>query len=98
MASGRKLPEVPDDFLRELAEIAHYPLEVLKQADLDWTNLSPAAMIEPGERTSNYRTGSDILLTDAQGNSRISAEDYAVAMVDELERPKHVRQRFTLAY
>jgi putative NADH-flavin reductase len=73
-------------------------LEVLKQADLDWTNLSPAAMIEPGERTSNYRTGSDILLTDAQGNSRISAEDYAVAMVDELERPKHVRQRFTLAY
>jgi putative NADH-flavin reductase len=73
-------------------------LAILKQADLDWTNLSPAAMIEPGERTGKYRTGGDILLVDEHGHSRISAEDYAVAMVDELENPKHIRRRFTLAY
>ncbi len=79
--------------------IAHRDaLAVLRQADLDWTNISPAAVIEPGERTGKYRTGGEILLVDEQGQSRISAEDYAVAMVDELEHPRHVRQRFTIAY
>jgi putative NADH-flavin reductase len=79
--------------------IAHRDaLAVLRQANLDWTNISPAALIEPGERTGKYRTGGEILLTDADGQSRISAEDYAVAMVDELEHPRHVRQRFTIAY
>lgn len=67
-------------------------------AGLEWTYLSPAAFIQPGERTGNFRLGKDDLLTDAQGQSRISAEDYAVALVDEVEHPKHVRQRFTVAY
>jgi uncharacterized protein len=73
-------------------------LGLLKQADLDWTSLSPAAFIQPGERTGKFRLGGDSLVVDEKGNSSISAEDYAVAMVDELEQPKHVRQRFTLAY
>ena len=65
---------------------------------LEWTYFSPPALIEPGERTGTFRTGTDQLLVDAAGQSRISAEDYAVALLDELENPKHVRGRFTAAY
>jgi putative NADH-flavin reductase len=65
---------------------------------LDWTYISPAAMIAPGERTGTYRIGGDQILTDAQGESHISAEDYAVALLDELETPAHVKQRITVAY
>ncbi|MFG2225407.1 NAD(P)-dependent oxidoreductase [Streptomyces sp. NPDC048644] len=67
-------------------------------SDIRWTNLSPAATIEPGERTGSYRTAVDDLLTAADGSSRISAEDYAVALVDEIERPQHTGERFTVAY
>jgi uncharacterized protein len=75
-------------------------LEILRSSasDLEWTYLSPAAFIQPGERTGKFRLGTDSLLTDAQGKSSISAEDYAIALVDELERPQHIRQRFTVAY
>ena len=66
--------------------------------DLDYSYFSPAALIEPGERTGKFRLGGDQLLTDEQGNSRISAEDYAVALVDEAENPQHIHQRFTIAY
>lgn len=65
---------------------------------LEWTCFSPAAFIEPGERTGKFRLGGDDLMMDAQGQSRISAEDYAIALVDELERPQHARQRFTVGY
>jgi uncharacterized protein len=67
-------------------------------ADLDWTYFSPAAFIQPGERTGKFRLGKDALVADGQGQSRISAEDYAVALVDELEKPQHLRQRFTIGY
>jgi len=73
-------------------------IPVLKQADLDWTYFSPAAFIEPGKRTGKFRLGGTRLVVNDQGESRISAEDYAVALVDELEHPKHVRQQFTAAY
>lgn len=66
--------------------------------DLDWTFFSPAAMIAPGERTGVFRTGANTLIVDAEGNSRISAEDYAVAFVDELEQGRFVRQIATVAY
>jgi len=72
-------------------------LEVYRHADLDWTYLSPPAMIQPGKRTGTYQKGTDHLLTNAQGESRISMEDYAVALVDEMEHPQFVRQRFTVA-
>jgi uncharacterized protein len=65
---------------------------------LDWTFLSPAVEIGSGERTGSYRTTDDRLLFDAQGKSFISFEDYAVALLDELERPKHVGRRFGVAY
>ncbi|MFF4287851.1 NAD(P)-dependent oxidoreductase [Streptomyces sp. NPDC001633] len=67
-------------------------------SDVRWTNLSPAATIAPGERTGTYRTATDDLITDAGGDSRISAEDYAVALVDEIERPRHIGERFTVGY
>jgi len=61
------------------------------EARVDWTYLSPAALLEPGKRTGNYRLGTDELLVDAEGNSTISMEDLAVALLDEAERPKHLR-------
>jgi uncharacterized protein len=68
-----------------------------RQHDLDWTFLSPAAMFVPGERTGKFRLGKDQLLTNDKGSS-ISFEDYAIAAVDELEKPAHIRQRFTVGY
>lgn len=67
-------------------------------ADLDWTYISPAAEIRPGVRTGSYRMGNDTLLVDAQGKSQITYEDYAAALVDELEQGRHIRERFTVAY
>ncbi|MFI7499285.1 NAD(P)-dependent oxidoreductase [Streptomyces sp. NPDC049687] len=66
--------------------------------DLDWTVVSPASEIAPGERTGRFRLGGDELLTDAEGHSRISAEDFAVAFVDELEQDAHPRSRMSVAY
>ncbi|MFD7902033.1 NAD(P)-dependent oxidoreductase [Kitasatospora sp. NPDC059747] len=64
-------------------------------SDVRWTVLSPAAEIGPGERTGRYRTGLEQLLADAAGRSRISVPDYAVALVDEIEQPEHIGERFT---
>ena len=66
--------------------------------DVSWTYFSPAATIAPGVRTGKFRLGGDRLITDAKGESRISMEDYAVAVLDEAERPAHTRQRFTIGY
>jgi putative NADH-flavin reductase len=73
-------------------------LENLKKSGIDWTYFSPAGFFEPGERTGKFRLGKDDLITDAQGDSRISFEDYAIALVDELENPQHHRERFTIGY
>jgi putative NADH-flavin reductase len=72
--------------------------EVQKATDLDWTAISPPASIQPGERTATFRLGLDRLIEDDKGESRISREDFAIAILDELEKPKHVRRRFTVAY
>jgi putative NADH-flavin reductase len=72
--------------------------EMKKADDLDWTAISPAASIQPGERTAKFRLGLDHLLEDANGESRISREDFAIAILDEIETPRHVRRRFTAAY
>lgn len=85
---------------RPVAQAHRDALAVYRASDgsLDWTYLSPADIITPGERTGHYRTGADQLVTDEQGRSRISTEDYAVALVDEIEAPHFSRQRFTIAY
>lgn len=91
-------PTFPAQY-KATAEGARQALQLLRQeASLNWTVLSPAAVIAPGERTGNYRTGLDQLLTAADGSSAISVEDFALALVNELERPAHPRQRFTVGY
>jgi putative NADH-flavin reductase len=72
--------------------------EVQKVTDLEWTAISPPASIQPGERTGKFRLGRDRLLEDDKGKSEISREDFAIAILDEIEKPKHIRQRFTAAY
>ncbi|MFF9087476.1 NAD(P)-dependent oxidoreductase [Streptomyces sp. NPDC014991] len=91
-------PGFPAEYKGEA--LAHADLlDVLAEVtDLEWTSVSPAAVIAPGERTGVFRTGGDRLITDAEGNSAISAEDYAVAFVDELERAAHPRARMSVAY
>jgi putative NADH-flavin reductase len=73
-------------------------LDLLKQSSNNWTYFSPAAFFEPGERTGRFRLGKDALIANEQNDSRISLEDYAIALVDELESPKHERARFTIGY
>ncbi len=73
-------------------------LDVLRTSDVDWTYLAPAAFFEPGERTGRFRLGTDELITDAKGESRISMEDYAIALVDELEQGVRRKQRFSIGY
>ena len=90
-------PGFPEDW-KPIALAHRDALSILKQSNLDWSYLSPAAFIQPGERTGKFRLGGTRLLADDKGESRISAEDYAVALVDELENPKHLRQQFTAAY
>ena len=90
-------PGMPAEFLPEVRGGKAF-LETLQASDADWTFLSPAAQFAPGERTGVYRLGGDNLMLDAEGNSRISYEDLAKALVDELEVPQHSRQRFSIAY
>lgn len=92
-------PEFPDLYKSEALAAAEQLGVIRAEAgDLDWTYISPAAIIEPGERTGTFRSGGDRLLTDAAGDSRISAEDYAIALVDELEKDNAVQRRITVAY
>lgn len=91
-------PQFPAEY-KPTAEGARKALALLRgETSLDWTMLSPSAVIAPGERTGKFRLGGDQLLADAQGASRISVEDYAVAFIDELDKPQHPRQRFTVGY
>jgi putative NADH-flavin reductase len=102
VAPGQRLLDTPDfnpDWKDEA--LAHAELlDTLYRGidDLDWTYVSPAAYIHPGERTGRYRLGGDQLLTDDAGNSEVSAEDYAIAIADLLESGEHARERVTAAW
>jgi putative NADH-flavin reductase len=72
--------------------------QLRKEPELEWSYLSPSAELKSGVRSGKFRLGTDQLLVDASGHSAISVQDYAVAMIDELERPAHLRQRFTVGY
>ena len=101
--SGLQLVDTPN-FPAEWKAIAlahRGALDVYRKAamaEFDWTAVSPAALIAPGTRTGKYRTGTDQLLVDDRDKSYISAEDFAVAVVDEIEKPRFHGQRFTVAY
>ena len=100
---GVQLVDAPD-FPAEwkAVTLAHREaLEVYRRAGFagfDWTAVSPAALIEPGARTGHYRTGTDQLIVDDKGKSYVSAEDFAVAVLDEIENPRFEGQRFTVGY
>lgn len=73
-------------------------LAVLRASDINWTYLSPAAFFEPGKRTGKFRLGTKELISNDKGESRISMEDYAIALVDEIERPRHERGSFSVGW
>lgn len=101
VAPGVRLIDTPD-FPAEWKAFAMggvtFLEELRKVDDVDWTFFSPAALIFEGPRTGTYRSGTDQLVTDANGDSKISFADYAIAMIDELEAHRHPRARFTAAY
>jgi uncharacterized protein len=102
VAPGQQLvdqPGFPEAYKAEALE-GREALEVWRTEGegLDWSFLSPAAEIGPGERTGRYRTTADQVLVDAAGRSFITFEDYGVAALDELEHPQHVGRRFGVAY
>ena len=101
VAPGKQLvdtPQFPEEW-RAGANEQRKSLEVFrKENDLDWTFFSPAIIIEPGPRTGRFRLGKDNPVFDEKGNSIISYDDYAIALIDELEKPQFIRQRFTIGY
>jgi len=101
VAPGKLLKDsgkIPPEWLPAINEGAELLRLLRSDGQLDWTFFSPAALIGPGERTGQFRLGGDQLTTAADGTSAISYDDYAIALVDELEKPQHVRQRFTIGY
>jgi putative NADH-flavin reductase len=102
VAPGRRVIDSPDfpAAWRPEAEAQGEALEVFRayRGPVEWTYVSPAALLEPGERTGAYRLGGDQLLVDADGHSRISIADYAVALLDRLERRDAANRRITVAY
>ena len=102
IAPGQRLLDTPDfPPAWKPAALAHARVldEVYREIeDLDWTYVSPAGVIGPGERTGEFRVGGDQLLTDESGQSRISIADFAIAFADELEHPEALRRRITVAY
>lgn len=90
---------IPADFLPAVKNLAKvYQDFLMPENSFDWVFFSPAGDIFPGERTGKFRLGKDDLIVDKDGKSRISVEDYAVAMLDEIEMPRHHHERFTIGY
>ncbi|WP_313004545.1 NAD(P)-dependent oxidoreductase [Brevundimonas sp.] len=91
-------PDFPDIYRAEAAAGGRFLDHLRQEVDLDWTFLSPSAVFDGDERTGQFRLGGDSLLSTADGRSAISFPDYAIAMADEIETPRHSRQRFTVGY
>jgi putative NADH-flavin reductase len=91
-------PGFPAIYKAEAEKGAAFLDRLAREKDLNWTFISPSALFIPGERTGKFRLGTDQLLTAADGKSSISFEDFAVALADEIERPAHIRKRFTVGY
>jgi len=91
-------PNFPAQYKAEAEKGAAFLDRLRQEKELNWTFLSPSALIDFGNRTGKFRMGADQLLVDSAGKSWISFEDFAVAMADEIERPAHIRKRFTVGY
>jgi putative NADH-flavin reductase len=88
----------PEAYKAEAGAGAEFLDNLRQEKDLDWTFLSPSAEFVEGERTGKFRIGQDDLLVSSEGRSWITFADYAIALLDEVEAPKHSRQRFTVGY
>jgi uncharacterized protein len=91
-------PRFPEEFKKEATTYRDLLEQLKTDAVTNWTLVSPSAFFAPGERTGKFRVGKDQLLTDASGQSAISMEDFAIAVLDEAEKPAHARQQFTVGY
>lgn len=90
---------IPAEIIGGVKSLGEFYLNTLmNEKEIDWTFFSPAGSLEPGERTGKYRLGKDDLIINDKGESKISVQDYAKAMVDELENPQHHQERFTIGY
>ena len=91
---------IPDEIMGGVRPLGDFYLNTLmNENDIDWIFFSPAGVFDQeGKKTGNYRLGKDDLIVDAEGNSHISVQDYADAMVNELEKPAHHKERFTIGY
>ncbi|MGL5014800.1 MAG: NAD(P)-dependent oxidoreductase [Bacteroidales bacterium] len=90
---------IPAEILGAVKSLGEFYLNTLmNENEIDWVFFSPAGNLAPGERTGKYRLGKDDLIVDEKGNSNISVEDYAKAMIDELEIGSHHKERFTIGY
>lgn len=91
-------PEFPEQWKAGALAAREALKQIREETSLDWTFLSPAVHLEPGERRGSYRVSLDTPVMDANGPAHVSTADLAVAIVDELERPQHIRRRFTIGY
>lgn len=90
---------IPEAIMLGVKSLGEFYLNTLMQEkDIDWVFFSPAGEIKPGERTGKFALGKDDLIMDKNGKSSVSVEDYAMAMLDEFEKPSHHRERFTIGY
>ena len=91
---------IPAEIMGGVRPLGDFYLNTLmNENDIDWVFFSPAGVFDQeGKKTGNYRLGKDDLIVDAEGNSHISVQDYAEAMVNELEKPAHHKERFTIGY
>lgn len=91
--------DVPESLLQGVKALGDFYLNFLmKEKEVDWVFFAPAADMRPGVRSGRYRLGKDEMIVDAVGNSHISVEDYAAAMIDEAEHPAHHQEIFTIGY
>ena len=90
---------IPQEIMGGVKSLGEFYFNTLmNEKDIDWVFFSPAGSLEPGERTGIYRLGKDDLIVNNKGESKISVQDYAKAMIDELENPQHHQERFTIGY
>jgi putative NADH-flavin reductase len=101
-APGLRLADsgvIPAEIMPGVKSLGEFYLNILcNEKEIDWVFFSPAGNLAPGQRTGKFRLGKDDLIVNDKGESRISVEDYAVAMIDEAENKTHHKERFTIGY
>jgi hypothetical protein len=102
ISPGKRLMDaglIPESFIPAIKALANvYLIDLMAEKNIDWVFFSPAGDLHQGKRTGIFRLGKDDLIVNEKGESKISVQDYALAMIDEVEKPAHHRERFTIGY